>query len=159
MLLPGCLVAQDRKLRGIVVHLGTHEEKVLEVNLTVTIRENGNSQTTNSQGLFSIALPENFEPGAKVTLLVDKPGWRIHLPVEGETRVPADLRKEEVEVLLLPVGSPKFLSPTHLEKLFQELAEKSKQQLAPDNKPVDFSRAIKDWAEKYGFSAQQAKEE
>jgi len=62
-------------------------------------------------------------------------------------------------VLLLPVGSPKFLSPTHLEKLFQELAEKSKQQLAPDNKPVDFSRAIKDWAEKYGFSAQQAKEE
>src|SRR5215510_554938 len=87
MLLPGCLVAQDRELLGIVVHLGVHDEKVPEVNLTVTIRENGNSQTSNSQGLFRIVLPENFKLGAKVTLLIDKPDWRIYLPVEGETRV------------------------------------------------------------------------
>ena len=73
-------------------------------------------------------------------------------------RVPADLC-EVVEVRLLPVGSKAFLSPTHLEQLFQELAEKSKQHLTPDNKPVDFSRSIKDWAKKYGFNAQQAKAE
>jgi tetratricopeptide (TPR) repeat protein len=104
-------------------------------------------------------LPDIFKPGDKVTLRVDKPAWRIHLPVEGETRIPTDLRKEMVEVHLLPVGSKLFLSSNHLEKLFQDLSEKSKQQLTPDNKPVDFSRAIKDWAVKYGFSAQQAKEE
>src|SRR5262249_17438626 len=50
-------------------------------------------------------------------------------------------------------------SHNHLEKLIQDLAEKTKQQLTPDNKPVDFSRYIKDWATRYGFSAQQAKEE
>jgi tetratricopeptide (TPR) repeat protein len=159
VLLPGCLVAQERWLRGKVVHPGEHDEKVPEVNLTVTIEENGNADTTTSQGLFRIVLPDIFKPGDKVTLRVDKPAWRIHLPVEGETRIPTDLRKEMVEVHLLPVGSKLFLSSNHLEKLFQDLSEKSKQQLTPDNKPVDFSRAIKDWAVKYGFSAQQAKEE
>src|SRR5215510_5687488 len=158
VLLTGCLVAQDRELRGMVVHLGTHDEKVPEVNLTVTIRENGNSQTTNSQGLFCIVLPETFKPGDKVTLLVDKPDWRIHLPVEGETRVPADLR-DVVEVRLLPVGSPLFLSPAHLEKLVQDIAEKSKQQLTPENKPVDFTVSIKDYAVKFGFSIEQVQEE
>jgi tetratricopeptide (TPR) repeat protein len=158
VLLPGCLVAQDRELRGMVVHLGAHDEKVPEVNLTVTIRENGNSHTTNSQGMFRIVLPEKFKPGDKVTLLVDKPDWRIHLPVEGETRVPADLR-DVVEVSLLPVGSPLFLSPAHLEKLVQDIAEKSKQQLTPENKPVDFTVSIKDYAVKFGFSIEQVQEE
>jgi tetratricopeptide (TPR) repeat protein len=142
----------------MVVHLGAHDEKVPEVNLTVTIRENGNSQTTNSQGLFRIMLPETFKPGDKVTLLVDKPDWRIHLPVEGETRVPADLR-DVVEVRLLPVGSPLFLSPTHLEKLGQDIAEKSKQQLTPENKPVDFTPSIKDYTVKFGFGIEQVQEE
>ena len=39
MLLPGCLAAQERELRGMVVRLGAHDEKVPEVNLTVTIKE------------------------------------------------------------------------------------------------------------------------
>ena len=97
VLLPGCLVAQERWLRGKVVHPGEHDEKVPEVNLTVTIEENGNADTTTSQGLFRIVLPDIFKPGDKVTLRVDKLDWRIHLPVEGETRIPADLRKELVE--------------------------------------------------------------
>src|SRR5262249_5157682 len=134
VLLPGCLVAQERWLRGKVMSPGAHDEPVPEVNLTVTIEENGNSDTTNSQGMFRVVLPDIFKPGDKVTLQVDKPGWRVHTPVEGETRVPADLRKEVVEVRLLPVGSKLFLSHNHIEKLFQDLAEKSKQQLTPDNK-------------------------
>src|SRR5437660_405137 len=116
VLLPGCLVAEERWLRGMVVHLGAHDEKVPEVNFTVTIQENGNSHTTNSQGLLRIVLPDTFHPGDKVTLLVDKPEWCIYLPVKGETRVPADLR-DVVEVRLLPVGSPLLLSPAHLERL------------------------------------------
>jgi len=124
----------------------------------VTIRENGNTDTTTSQGMFRIVLPENFKPGDKVTLLVDRPDWRIHLPVEGETRVPADLR-DVVEVSLLPVGSMLFLSPAHLEKLVQDIAEKSKQQLTPENKPVDFTASIKDYAVKFGFSLAQVQEE
>jgi hypothetical protein len=158
VLLPDCLAAQERWLRGMVVHLGAQDEKVPEVNLTVTIRENGNTDTTTSQGMFRIVLPENFKPGDKVTLLVDKPAWRIHLPVEGETRVPADLR-DVVEMRLLPVGSPLFLSPAHLEKLVQDIAEKSKQQLTRENKPVDFTASIRDYAVKFGFSIEQVQEE
>ena len=159
VLLPSALIAQERWLRGKVVRQGEHGETIPEVNLTVRIEETGNTDTTTSGGLFRIMLPDVFKPGDRVTLHIDKPGWRIHLPVAGETRVFADLQKELVEVRLLPVGSPLFLSHHHLEKLVQDLAEKSKQQLTVDNKPVDFSRAIKDWAVKYGFSAQQAKAE
>ena len=159
VLLPSALIAQERWLRGKVVRQGEHGETIPEVNLTVRIEEAGNTDTTTSGGLFRIMLPDVFKPGDRVTLHIDKPGWRIHLPVAGETRVFADLQKELVEVRLLPVGSPLFLSHHHLEKLVQDLAEKSKQQLTVDNKPVDFSRAIKDWAVKYGFSAQQAKAE
>ena len=90
LLLPSVLVAQERWLRGKVVRLGEHDEKLPEVNLTVTIEETGNTDTTNSGGMFRITLPEIFQPGDKVTLHVDKPDWRIYLPVEGETRVPAD---------------------------------------------------------------------
>src|SRR5262249_18332582 len=132
---------------------------VPEVNLTVTIEENGNSDTTNSQGMFRVVLPDIFKPGDKVTLRVDKPGWRVHTPVEGETRGPANLRKEVVEVRLRPVCSQLFLWNNHNEKLCQDLAERSKQRLTQDNQPVDFSRYVKDWAARYGFSAQQAKEE
>ena len=55
VLLPGCLVAQERWLRGMVVRLGAHDEKVPEVNLTVTIKENGNVDTTTSRGTGNLA--------------------------------------------------------------------------------------------------------
>jgi tetratricopeptide (TPR) repeat protein len=161
VLLPSLLSAQERWLRGSVVSIGEHQGKIPEVNIMVTIKETGDTRNTNSQGLFRIFLKDIFKAGEKVTLIVDKPGWRIQYPLEGEARLPADLEKELVEVWLLPVGSKLFWTHDRIEKFIQDMAEKSKQQVTQEGRPeeIDFSRYIKDWAAKYGFSAQQAKEE
>jgi hypothetical protein len=95
------------------------------------------------------------------TLQIDKPGWRIRYPLEGEARIPADLDTELVQVQLLPVESKLFWTHDRIEKLISDMAEKSKQQVTPEGRAetIDFSRYIKNWSVKYGFSARQAKEE
>ena len=96
-----------------------------------------------------------------MTLVIEKPGWRIRYPLEGGARISANLDKELVEVQLPPVGSKLFWTHDRIEKLVSDMAEKSKQQVTPEGRPetIDFSRYIKDWSVKYGFSAQEAKEE
>jgi len=56
LLLPGFLLAQERSLRGKVVRLGEHGEKILAVNITVALEGSGNPSNTNSQGEFRIFL-------------------------------------------------------------------------------------------------------
>jgi tetratricopeptide (TPR) repeat protein len=161
VLLPGGIGAQERWLRGVVVRLGEHNEKLPEANLPIRLYGHGNPTHTDSYGAFRLTLPDVFKAGEKVTLEVDKPDWRIHYPLEGETRVPADLAKEVVEVRLAPTGSKVFLTPDALEKLVLGLSEKAKQQVTPEGQPekIDLSRYIKDWAVKYGFGVQQVQAE
>ena len=83
---------------------------------------------------------------------------KIQYPLDGEARIPADLKKELVKITLLPIGSKLFWTHDRIEKFVEGLAEKSKQQITPEGKPedIDFSRYIKDWATQYGFSAEEA---
>jgi tetratricopeptide (TPR) repeat protein len=62
-----------------------------------------------------------------VTLVIDKPDWRIRYRLDGEARIPAELAKELVEVQLLPVGSKLFWTHDRIEKFISDVAEKSKQ--------------------------------
>jgi tetratricopeptide (TPR) repeat protein len=161
VLLPCGLGAQERWLRGVVVRLGEHNEKLYEANIPVRLYGHGNPTHTDSHGAFRLTLPDIFKVGEKVTLEVDKPDWRIHYPLEGQTRVPADLAKEIVEVRLAPTGSKVFLAPDALEKFILGLSEKAKQQVTPEGQPekIDLSRYIKEWAVKYGFGVQQVQAE
>jgi tetratricopeptide (TPR) repeat protein len=161
VLVPALLWAQERWLRGEVIHIGGNGEELPEVNITVIMKQTGDRDTTDSRGRFRVFLPKVFKAGEKVTLDVEEPGWRIQYPLEGEVRVPADLLKEVVEVRLLPVGSIVFLTPAHIEKFIQDVAEKAKQQVTPEGKPeqLDLSRYVKEWAVKYGFSVQEVKAE
>jgi tetratricopeptide (TPR) repeat protein len=110
----------------VVVRLGEHNEKLPEANTPVRLYGHGNPTHTDSHGAFRLTLPDIFKAGEKVTLEVDKPGWRIHYPLEGETRVPADLAKGVVEVRLAPKGSGVFLTHEALEKFILGLSEKAK---------------------------------
>jgi tetratricopeptide (TPR) repeat protein len=161
ILVPTPLWAQDRKLHGEVIHIGGNGEKLPEANVTVIIKQTGDRDTTDSRGRFEVFLHKAFKVGEKVTLDIEKPDWRIQYPLDGETRLPDDLQKTLVEVRLLPVGSKLFWTHDRIEKFIQDTAEQSKQQVKPEGKPeeIDFSRYIKDWAAKYGFNAQQAREE
>ena len=161
VLVPASLWAQERWLRGEVIRIGGNGEKLPEVNVTVIMKQTGDRDTTDSRGRFRVFLPKVFKAGEKVTLDVEKPDWRIQYPLEGETQIPDDPQKALVEVRLLPVGSKLFWTHDRIEKFIQDMAEQSKQQVKPEGKPeeIDFSRYIKDWAAKYGFNAQQAREE
>jgi hypothetical protein len=161
VLVPASPWAQERWLRGEVIHIGGNGEKLPEVNITVIMKQTGDRDTTDSRGHFRVFLPKVFKAREKVTLDVEKPDWRIQYPLEGETQIPDDPQKTLVEVRLLPIGSKLFWTHDRIEKFIQDTAEQSKQQVKPEGKPeeIDFSRYIKDWVAKYGFNAQQAREE
>jgi len=158
VLIPACVVAEERWLQGIIVRPGEYDDLLPEINVTVSMH-GIHATTTNALGRFRLPLPDIFKVGTEVLLHVDKPGWRIQRPPEGKTRIPADLHNDIVDVLLLPVDTKLFWSHTRIEHAIADLAEKSTQPLTPDHKLADFSRYIEDWAAKYGFSFQQAQEE
>lgn len=148
-----------RLLKGKVYSLSASGEKVAEKKITVTFELTGNSDDTNDLGIFMLPLPPAYRASEPVKLAINKPGWRI--PNDGNVRVPFDLEKDLAKVELVPSKPEEFWSEARVEDLIKTVAEKSVQQ-APakgEEEKIDFSRYIKDWAEKYGYSAQQAKEE
>ncbi len=159
LLLAWCAAAgaqAKRELRGKVFSLGENGEDIPE-KVLVTLEETGGSDDTNDLGIFFIALPAHLKAGHEVTLIVNKPGWRVR---DKKTPIPSDLNKT-VEVELLPNDSKLFWTHGRIERFIRETAEKAKQQVNPAGQPekIDFSRYLKDWAVQYGFSAPQAKEE
>jgi tetratricopeptide (TPR) repeat protein len=65
-------------------------------------------------------------------------------------------------VKLLPKGSKRFWTDSHIQAFIESTAEKTKQQVQASNpgeppKPIDFAPLIRDWAEKYGFTPEEAK--
>ncbi|MFQ5709900.1 MAG: hypothetical protein ACE5HO_20790 [bacterium] len=163
LLLPCLLGAQEKRwLRGEVLSIDENGKKIPHARIQVNLKEPASSDRTNEDGIFRIFLPDAFKPGERVTVEVKEPGWGIQYPLEGETRIPADLRKELVEIRLLPLGSLKWWkTPGFIEKFVEDVADKSKQQVTPEGKPedIDFGPFVKDWANKYGFSAEQAQEQ
>ena len=148
-------------LKGRVVLIDKHDKTSPAEGIDVTLEETGDTVRTKAQGLFRMFIPDIFRAGETVTFLVAKAGYCIYYPLEGEHPIPADLKKNVVEIRLLPVGSKKFWSEDRIENFIKTLAEKSKEQIRPHGSPqdIDFSKAIKEWAVKYGFSAEQAKSE
>ena len=157
------LAAQPaRELQGQVFHLGEDGRKILEPGLIVTLVETGATDDANDQGIFRLPLPPAFQPGDSVTLSIDKPGWRIRYPLDGEARVPRNLQREIVPIELLQAGSKLFWTHDRIEKLIRDASERSKQEgrrQENDVPSLDLGREIKEWAAKYGFSTQEARDE
>ncbi len=161
LMLPSLVLARDRELRGHVVLVGLHDETTPAVGVDVTHKETGNTVRTKAKGLFRLFLPDLFRAGETITLMVEKTGWRIQYPLDGEARVPANLEKDTIEIRLFPVGSKKFWTEDRIQKFIEDMAARAREQVKLEGKPeeIDFGRYIKEWAAKYGFSAEQAKAE
>ncbi|HZF14259.1 MAG TPA: hypothetical protein VFE33_36155 [Thermoanaerobaculia bacterium] len=163
----GAALAQPgRELRVQVFHLGANGEKVYESGIVVTWQETGSHRETTDQGIARLSLPPAFRPGAKITLSVDKPNWRIRYPLDGETLVPVS-PDETIKVELLPAGSRLFWTNDRIEKFIQDTAEKAKMDAQPRpreagatrGRELDLGRYIKEWAVRYGFTPQDAQKE
>lgn len=147
------------ELLGKVFHRGVNGVAIPERNLIVTLGATGNSDDTNDHGCFHLPLPAR--PGDLVTISVDKPGWGIRYPLDGEIWVPRDLAKVNFKVELLPIKSKLFWSDDRIEKFIRDAMELSKQVGRQEGRrqPLDLGFYIKDWAAKYGFSPQEARKQ
>lgn len=162
LFLAGPLVAQPaREFQGQIFHMGENGEKIPEPGLIVTLVETGATDDANDQGVFRLPVPPAFQPGDSVTISVDKPGWRVRYPLDGEARIPRELLREIVHVELLQVGSKLFWTHDRIEKFIRDASERSKEEgkREGDAPSLDLGRDIREWAAKFGFSAREAREE
>ena len=161
LILPSLALARARELCGQVVMVGSHEETTPAVGVVVTLKETGDIVRSKAQGLFRLFLPDLFKAGETITLMVEKKGWRIQYPLDGEARVPANIEKDIIEMRLLPVGSKKFWTEDRIQKFIEDTAARAREQVKPEGQPkeIDFGRYIKEWAAQFGFSSEQAKAE
>lgn len=149
--------AAPRNLRGIVLLEGAHGETEPAPNLDVTLRATGLSVATDVHGIFFLPLPDALKGGDPITLLVDKAGWVIHHPLEGESYVPADLLRQSVEIRLLPKGWEQLFSHEHMARLLPDVADHAKAEVRLGGSPeeIDFSRYLGTWGIRYGFGLEQ----
>lgn len=161
--LPNLALAQPRYLKGEVLLVGEEGETMPAGNVEVTLTPAGNTDITNRQGLFRVFLPKDYKPGELVTVLVNKSDWRIWHPLEGEIRIPRELKKERIRILLLPKGSKKFLTDRFIEKLIEDAAKitklKNGEGLRARPKAFDLGPHLRSWAIKYGFTPEQVREQ
>jgi len=164
MLVVGSAQAQPaRELRGSVVLLDEKGQKGKPAEgITVVIKESQGSDDTNTNGFFSIPIPELFRGGDNVRLSIEKAGYQIYRPVGGGQRIPADLARDQIEIQLLPVGSPLFLSAENIEGFLQEVAEKAREEVSRAGETkvnVDLSGSLRDWATRYGRGVAEVRSE
>jgi tetratricopeptide (TPR) repeat protein len=117
--------------------------------------------STDDSGAFKISLSSDCIEGERVILQVNKPGWVINHPIDGEWNLP-NIRYQNVQtttVILVPKGSKKLWTNERIERyvalLSDTIAQLKKEGNTP--KPVDFTYYLKGWAEKYGFTPDQVK--
>ncbi|MFH2043768.1 MAG: tetratricopeptide repeat protein [Pseudomonadota bacterium] len=153
LICPALSAKAKQELRGKIYMLGENDIRIPVTNTTVRIKSTDDSNITSSTGMFRIYLPDIFRPGETVTLEVEKPKYRILHPFAGEVRIPANLLKDLVEIILDKEGSHRFMNDAAFAKLIENTANKSKQQIKADDKrkAVDLSSDIKEWAVKLGL--------
>lgn len=153
--------AQQRELVGKIFHRGTNGEEIILKGVPVSMEPSGAATVSNNQGMFRLPLPAFLRPDDLVTLSIGKHDWRIRYPLDGEVRIPAEPLRHVEPVELLPVGSKLFWTHDRIEKFIADEIRKSAQRNAPkdDDPKIRFSRALRDWAERYGLSAVAAREE
>jgi tetratricopeptide (TPR) repeat protein len=157
LLIPAAGVA-GTTLRGKVMLVGAHHELMPAEGVMVTLEETGDSERTKAGGLFNLPLPDAFGAGERITVQVDKEGWRIQYPLDGELRVSEPTDRGRVAIRLLPLGSKKWWSDDRIEKFIADIAVRAKEQIGgeKEKQTPDFGRYIKEWATQYGFSVEEA---
>ena len=141
VLLPGGLGAQERWLRGVVVRLGEHNEKLPEANTPVRLYGHGNRTHTDSHGALRLHTPGHLQsrgeghPGGGQARLA------YSLPPGGRNACASGPGKRGNGSTAQPKGSGVFLTHEALEKFILGLSEKAKQQVTPEGQPekIDLS--------------------
>jgi hypothetical protein len=125
-------------------------DKVVPVPNTRVVVNGSYSDTTDSIGQFSIKLSRDLIQGERVIIMVDRRGWVVNSPVDGDWNLP-NFKTQNVQttkVSIVPRGSMKLWSheriTKYVEKLSDELAKQKKEGEKPG--PVDFTTYLDQYA-------------
>ena len=159
----GSLAVGGVVLRGRVMLVGRQHELTPAAGVVVTLEETGEQTRTQAGGLFELPLPEGVRIGERITVQVDKEGWRIQYPLDGELRVPEPIERTRADIRLLPLGSKKWWSDDRIEKFFADPGAGAREQIGASEEKQEpdfgrfgrFGRDVKAWAEQYGFSEEE----
>jgi len=154
---PAIILAQ-RELKGEVMTKLSNEKIESHPGVAVRIKYHGIERNTNDDGEFRLPLKDELIPGTPITLAVDKPGFAIYRPYNGQWNLSNDFT---VTIEILPLGHPLFKTPDEIEKWADDVREQAKKQLGTGDEPekLNLGRYIKEWALQYGFNPEQAREE
>lgn len=123
----------------------------------------GQSDVTDSRGQFRIILSGDFKEGERVIISIEKKGWIINYPLDGEWNLPnVHLQNiQPLKVVIVPRGSKALWTHARIEKLVANLSDEIAKLKKEGDKPrpIDFSFYLSEWADKYGFTPDQVKEE
>ncbi len=155
----GAPVKDTVTLKGVVVT--DAGSPVTNTRITVS---GGPGVFTSEKGEFLLNLSKDYLEGEQVHLLVYKEGWVINHPLDGLWNLP-NIRYQDTHttrVVLVPPGSKALWSHERIEKHIALLATEVAKRPLPVGerpRPIDFSFYLKQWAEKYGFTPEEVKEQ
>jgi len=151
----------QRELKGEVVTKHSNVHIDYHAGVEVRLKGHGVERKTNDNGEFRLPLPDTLASAiAEVIIVVNKPGYTIYRPDEGQLDFPQDLTRF-VTIEILPLRHPLFKTPEEIGKWFDKIPEKAKDQVKKEGEPekLDLSRYIKEWAWQYGFTPEEAQKE
>ncbi len=156
----------DRVLRGEVLLTRPSGDTEPAGLVSVVLAGTGKATVTDDLGQFVFDLPPNLTFGKTLTFRVqktiDQVSWRIWNPIDGKIPLPRDLF---VTIKLLPKGSKKFWTDQFIEYYIAEIAEEAKRDATTSietpisNPKIPFGALIKEWANEYGFTLYEAKQQ
>ena len=158
-------ISQTITLNGHV--LTDEHEAVPQTQITVS---GGYEDYTDDSGEFNIKLSSDYVDGEQVILQVHKNNWVINHPLDGIWNIP-NVKYQYVhttKVIIVQHGSMALWSHARIEKLMVQLSDdvtKSRATIqaleASATKPqaIDFTYYLGEWADTYGFTPEEVKQE
>ena len=152
---------QQRKLCGKASIIGEQTKLTPIKDLTIRIQETDDSDVTTDTGRFCIFLKDIYKADDSIRFHAESDEYQIHNPTAGKVRVPVNLEKTIINVLLDKVGSHRFMTTQAFNLLMENIANKAKAEVKADQpkKKPDLTPYLKDWAKQYGFTYEQVKAE
>jgi tetratricopeptide (TPR) repeat protein len=112
-------VGQSAKIEGSV----SDDKGAPVAGIRIGVTPGGYVGTTDSQGHFTIRLPDDVQPRQAVQLIIDRNGWVISTPMFGVCVTQSVGRNDEpLAVMIVPRSSPLTLSPRGLSAVIAKWA-------------------------------------
>src|SRR5580658_6652659 len=129
-------------------------------NVRITVGAMGT--VTDDNGRFVIQLPSSYIAGSDVIANVNAKDYAVFSPMNGRFNLPNVLLENvfELQVVLLPRGSLKFLTNANLTRFIAEISRKENQRSKTDPiaRRTNPDRYLQEFADFHGFTREQVKQ-